>query len=461
MISYSIITMLIISIIVVMILTIKFKVHPFIAMLMAAIFLSFTLHVPTNRNPNYINEIASLISKGFGDALGSVGIIIILGSIIGNILEMSGATYKLGEIILKIVGKSHPALAMNILGFIVSIPVFCDSGYLILTPLRKALAKKSGASPVALSVALSTGLYASHALIPPTPGPAAVINLFNLQEHLFTVIAIGLIVAIPTSLSGAIYGIFISKYVKKKEYKKNNYSYESVIDDMEKLPSAFKSFAPIFVPIILMAIGSIVRFNSLHLNEDSFIKNIFIFLGEPTMALFIGFLFSLLLIHNFNRDEMYMWIGDGVRDSGNILVIVGASGAFAEVLKSTELTNIIFELGDVFASVNLGLVLPFLLASLLKISLGSSTISVVTVASLFAPLLDTLGYTTPISQVLVLMSIGAGSMVFSHINDSYFWVVVELSGLSVQDAYKARTLATVVQGATALIIIMIFSFLLK
>lgn len=262
MISYSIITMLIISIIIVMILTIKFKVHPFIAMLMVAIFLSFTLHVPTNRNPNYINEIASLIGKGFGNALGSVGIIIILGSIIGNILEMSGATYKLGEIILRIVGKSHPALAMNILGFIVSIPVFCDSGYLILTPLRKALAKKSGVSPVSLSVALSTGLYASHALIPPTPGPAAVINLFNLQEHLFTVIAIGLIVAIPTSLSGAIYGIFISKYVKKKDYKKNNYSYESVIDDMEKLPSAFKSFSPIFVPIILMSIGSIVRFNS-------------------------------------------------------------------------------------------------------------------------------------------------------------------------------------------------------
>ncbi|WP_295154106.1 GntP family permease [uncultured Brachyspira sp.] len=462
MISYFVIVMLAISIIVVMILTIKFKVHPFIAMLLVAIFLAFTLHIPSNNNydTNYITAISALIGKGFGNALASVGIIIVLGSIIGNILEMSGAALKLGEIVLRIVGKSHPALAMNILGFIVSIPVFCDSGYLILTPLRKAVAKKSGASPVALSVALSTGLYASHALVPPTPGPAAVVNLFGLEAHLLTIIIIALIVAIPTSLVGAAYGIFIAKYIKKPNYPDKSPIYETLISDMGGLPPAWKSLAPILVPIILMSIGSIVRFDSFRLGSG-IIKNIFIFLGEPSMALFIGFLFSLLLTHKFNKEEISMWIGDGIRSSGSILAIVGASGAFAEVLKSTELANIIPELGHIFSSLNIGLILPFIMASALKIMLGSSTIAVVTVATLFAPLLNTLGFNTPISQILVLMSIGAGSMIASHANDSYFWIVVELSGLKINDAYKARTLATFVQGITALIIIMILAFLFR
>ena len=199
MIGYFTIIILVISIAALMILTMKFQVNPFIAMILVAIFLAFTLYIPPNRETDSITEVSALIGKGFGYALANVGIIIVLGSIIGNILEMSGAALKMGEVIIKIVGKYHPAIAMNILGFIVSIPVFCDSGYLILTPLRKVVAKKTGASPVALSIALSTGLYTSHALIPPTPGPAAMVNLFNLQEDILAVIIIGLIVAIPTS----------------------------------------------------------------------------------------------------------------------------------------------------------------------------------------------------------------------------------------------------------------------
>ncbi len=457
--SYFAIIMLVISIAMLMVLTIKFQANPFIAMILVAIFLAFILYVPSGQEADSIIEISALIGTGFGSALANVGIIIVLGSIIGNILEMSGAALKMGEVIIKIIGKYHPAIAMNILGFIVSIPVFCDSGYLILTPLRKVVARRTGASPVALSIALSTGLYASHALIPPTPGPAAMVNLFDLQGHLFTVILIGLVVAIPTSLVGAFYGIFISKYIKKPNYVDKSPTYETLISDIGELPSAYKSFAPIFIPIILMAMGTIVRFFPIELSD--FIKRIFIFLGEPSMALFMGFLSSLSLTHKFNREAISMWIGDGIASSGRILAIVGASGAFAEVLKSTELVNYIPQLNDLFSSVSLGIILPFALSSLLKIILGSSTIAVVTVATVFAPFLQTLGYTTTISQVLVLMSIGAGSMVVSHANDSYFWIVVELSGLKIRDAYKARTLATLIQGITALIIIMVIAILFR
>ena len=179
------------------------------------------------------------------------------------------------------------------------------------------------------------------------------------------------------------------------------------------------------------------------------------------MALFIGFLVSLSLTHKFNKEEIHLWIGDGIASSGRILSIVGASGAFAEVLKSTDLVNSIPQLNNLISSPSLGLVFLFAISSLLKIILGSSTIAVITVSTLFAPYLNILGYTTIISKVLVLMAIGAGSMVVSHANDSYFWIVVELSGLKIKDAYKARTLATLVQGLTALIIIMVISFLFR
>ena len=209
-----------------------------------------------------------------------------------------------------------------------------------------------------------------------------------------------------------------------------------------------------------MAMGTIVRFMPTKFDE-SVLENIFIFLGEPSMALFIGFLVSLSLTHKFNKEEIHLWIGDGIASSGRILAFVGASGAFAEVLKSTDLVNSIPQLNNLISSPSLGLVFLFAISSLLKIILGSSTIAVITVSTLFAPYLNILGYTTIISKVLVLMAIGAGSMVVSHANDSYFWIVVELSGLKIKDAYKARTLATLVQGLTALIIIMVISFLFR
>ena len=456
--GYFLAFILITSIAMVMLLTIKYRMHPFIAMLMASFFVAFTLYVPLKtETPNYITDVSTLIGKGFGYTLGSIGIIILLGSIIGTILEMSGAALKMGEVVIKLVGKTHPALAMNMLGFIVAIPVFCDSGYLILTPLRKAIAKKSSVSPVALSIALSTGLYASHVLIPPTPGPTVMVAEFGLQSSLFTVILIGFIVAVPASLAGLLYGIFISKYIKKSDdNKKTSISYETFMAEFDGLPSAWKSFLPIVLPIVLMSVGSVARFDLLPLRFEWFI-NFIIFLGDPATALFLGFLCSLLLIKGFEKETLSMWISEGVHNAGTILAIAGASGAFAEVLKSTDITVYISNLGGVFSSMNIGLLVPFAVASIIKLSLGSSTIAIVTASTLFAPLLINLGFVTPISQILVMMSIGSGAMIASHANDSYFWIVVELSGLSVHDAYKARTLATVVQGLVAMSVVLILS----
>ncbi len=451
---------LILAIGMVMFLTIKLKVHPFIAMLLASFFVAFTLYVPSGSisTPNYVTDVSTLIGSGFGYVLSSIGIIIVLGSIIGTILEMSGAAIKMGEVVIRIVGRTHPALAMNMLGFLVAIPVFSDSGYLILTPLRKAVSQRTGASPVALSIALSTGLYASHVFIPPTPGPVVMISDFGLGNSLLLVIVIGLIVAIPTSLVGMLYGIFIAKYIKPpKAIKKSHISYETLVTELGDLPSAWKSFMPILAPIIFMALGSIARVQDAPFQIE-WIRNTFIFLGDPATALFAGFLFSLLLLKGAKIEVLSMWVSEGVHSAGSILAIAGASGAFAQVLKSTNIIGSISELSGLFShGSSFGLLLPFFVASIIKISLGSSTIAIVTVSNLFAPLLVEMGYVSNISHVLFMMSIGAGSMIASHANDSYFWIVVELSGMSVHDAYKARTIATALQGIVAMIIVSILS----
>lgn len=442
-------------------LTIKMRVHPFIALLFISLFVSLAI-IPNQADKTsefYFSNVAILISHGFGFVLSSVGIVIVLGAIIGNILEMSGAAVKMGETVLKIAGKIHPGLAMNILGFIVSIPVFCDSGYLILTPLRKAVAKKSpNVSPASIAIALSTGLYASHVLVPPTPGPAAAIIQFGLQNDLFFVIIISLIVAIPSSLSGWIYGIFIAKHINYPDHTVDTDTDYIVSDNT--LPSTLESFMPILAPIVLMALGSIAKLQSTFL-DIVWLKRILTFFGEPSIALLISFLFSLRLVKHHHKEALGMWISEGIRSAGSILAIAGASGAFAEVLKATNLTMYIQQYSHFFTSINLGLFVPFIVASIIKFSLGSSTIAIVTASSLFAPILGDLGFTTVVSKTLAMMAIGSGAMIASHANDSYFWIVVELSNLTVKDAYKARTFATVVQGITAIIVVFILSNLIN
>ena len=223
--------------------TSKWKLHPFIALLVAAYGIAFSVGM------KYV-DIAKTITSGFGSILAYIGIVIVLGTIIGVILEKSGAAVKMANVVLKVVGKHRPVLAMSIIGYIVSIPVFCDSGFVILNALKRSMVKQLKVSGVAMSVALATGLYATHTLVPPTPGPiAAAGNL--MVGNLGLVIVVGLFVAIFTMLAGYFWAM-----TKGSQYK----SGEDLDIDLEKdsevqakygtLPSAFKSFAPIFIPVL-------------------------------------------------------------------------------------------------------------------------------------------------------------------------------------------------------------------
>ncbi len=429
--------------------TSKLKINAFLVLLLAAYGVAFASGLKAA-------DIGGLISKGFGDTLTSIGIVIVAGTIIGTILEKSGAAIKMAEAILKVVGDKRPTIAMSIIGYIVSIPVFCDSGFVILSSLNKTLAKKTKTSLVAMSIALATGLYATHTLVPPTPGPIAAAANLKL-DNLLLVIVVGMLVAIPAVIVGNIFANMVaSKYKSVENIEEDSRTYEEEVAKYGKLPTAWKAFAPIVIPIVFMAFGSIAKFPGSPFGEGAF-KNFLVFLGTPVNALILGVGFAFLLLPKFNEETLNGWIGEGLKSAAIILIITGAGGSLGGVIKATPIGTYI---GETLQTLNVGIFLPFIIAAALKTAQGSSTVALVTTSAIVFPLLPSMGLATDIGKVLVVMAIGAGAMTVSHANDSYFWVVSQFGGMDVKTAYKTQTVATLLQGVVTILTVFLISLVL-
>ena len=440
---------LLLAIIFIVLTTSKLKLHPFLSLILAAYGLAFAAGMPSDK-------ISGVITGGFGGTLTSIGIVILAGCIIGTILEKSGAAIKMAEIIIKLVGEKRPTLAMSIIGYIVSIPVFCDSGFIILSSLNKTIAKKTKTSLVALSVALATGLYATHTLVPPTPGPIAAAANLKL-DNLLLVIIIGMLVAIPGALVGNIFAKkYASKFAAVTDATDDGRSYEEELKKSGTLPSGWKAFSPIVVPILLMALGSVAKFPGDPFGTG-FSQKFFAFVGTPVNALIIGVFFAFLLAPKLNEETLNGWVGASLKDAASILVVTAAGGALGAVIREIKVGDY---LGQSLQSLNLGIFVPFIIAAALKTAQGSSTVSLVTTSALMLPLLPAFGFTTEIAKVLVVAAIGAGSMTVSHANDSFFWVVSQFGGMDVKTAYKTQTVATLLQGIATMITVFILSLFL-
>ena len=488
---------LIAAIVFIVLATSRFKVHPFFALLLASYAVAFAAGLPAR-------DIAATISDGFGGILRSIGLVIILGTLIGTLLEKTGAAIKLADVVLRVVGEKRPALAMSIIGYIVSIPVFCDSAFVILSSMKKAIARKTGQSGITMSIALATGLYATHTLVPPTPGPIAAAGNLGLTDRLGLVILLGLFVSIPAMLAGYVFARFAggrdwavgeeSNGQKTSQFAEagdgltktgeqpetfgqegiqttaeeeagedddvRNQAVTTVSDGVaafNKFPSAFAALTPILLPICLIALGSIANFPG-SLFGGGLIHQIFNFLGQPLNALLVGFLVSLALLPGLNRNTLNEWVGEGLKSAALILMITGAGGAFGAVLKATQIGD---QLGEMLSGWNLGIFLPFVIAAAMKTAQGSSTVALVTTSALVAPLLGGLGLDSTIGRVLAVMAVGAGAMTVSHANDSYFWVVSQFSDLDVKTAYKTQTVATGIQGFIAIVVVFLLSLVLE
>ncbi|MFT6463855.1 GntP family permease [Halopseudomonas sp.] len=434
--------------------TTRFKLHPFLALLAAALLAGFAYQVPAM-------EIVKHITTGFGGILGYIGIVIAFGTIIGVILERSGAAITMAETVIRVLGERFPTLTMSIIGYLVSIPVFCDSGYVILNSLKNALAARMKISVIAMSVALATGLYASHTFVPPTPGPIAAAGNLGLESSLGLVILVGLFVSAVTALAGMWWANrFIGKDIPLEEDGAPimaSEDYQQMRDSYGVLPSTGKAFAPIFVPIGLICLGTLANLPAKPVGEG-FIYTVMAFLGQPVIALAVGLGLACTLLKSGNkRQEFHDRVVEGILAAAPILLITGAGGAFGAVLKVTPLGDY---LGETLSALGIGLFMPFLVAAALKSAQGSTTVALVATSALVAPMLGQLGLDSEMGRVLTVMAIGAGSMTVSHANDSFFWVVTQFSRMSVATAYKAQTMATLIQGLTGMLTVWLLSLIL-
>ncbi|MCF6349225.1 MAG: GntP family permease [Flavobacteriaceae bacterium] len=427
--------------------TIKYKVHPVFSLIIASIIVGFLFGFDTEL-------IIKLITEGFGKTLSSIGLIIAFGTTIGIFLEKNGGTKLIAEKILNKVSSKRSPLAMNIIGFIISIPVFCDSGFVILSSLNKALTKKTGIPLAVFAVALSTGLYAAHVFVPPTPGPLAAAAV--IEADLGLVMLLGLAVAIPVSFTGYLWASYIGKKVIVDQIleSKNVDKQVGEIEESTSSTSFLLVILPLLFPIILIALKSIAEYPTKPLGEG-WLFNILVFIGQPIIALLLGVFLVFISSAKVKIATKNEWVITSLKESGSIILVTGAGGAFGNVLRASDLAKIVEPDNSFVIS---GLLIAFILAALLKTAQGSSTVAIITTAAIISPLLGSFGLETELEKALAVLAVGAGAMTVSHINDSYFWVVSQFSNLNVKSALKSHTVATFFQGIVGISILLSIQF---
>jgi GntP family gluconate:H+ symporter len=411
------------------------KIHPFFVLLLAAIGYGFITGMG-------VTKIILSINDGFGSIMGKIGLIIFFGVAIGTILEKSGGAMVIATRMLKLIGEKSIHLAMMATGYLLSIPVFADSALIIMNSLNKAISEKAKVSYAGTTAALALGLYATHVMVPPTPGPLAAAGILNAE--LGSVILWGIIISMLSLVSCYFFATKIASRVRIP------IKIETSPDALHK-PKLRLSLLCIVVPIVLIVLKSVFDYPQLGLTSSSVYPAI-AFLGEPVIALLIGVVLSLLLPEKLD-DKVYSttgWLGDSLLIAAPIILITGAGGIFGAMLQNSGITELITES---FSGMSIGLFFPFLLAACLKTTQGSSTVALITTASIVAPMMPALGLEDSFMRTMTVLAIGAGSTVVSHANDSFFWVLTQLTGMNVKQGNQVLTLGTLTLGVSAIVII--------
>ncbi|MEO0899474.1 MAG: GntP family permease [Bacteroidota bacterium] len=443
------ILMLLLSVGIIILMTTRFEIHPFLALLVAAL----VFGLGTGMSPE---QIITGINSGFGGIMGNIGLVIVLGVIMGAFLEYSGGAYKLAEFILRIIGKKRVHEAMGMAGWLVSIPVFVDSGFIILTPLNKSITKRAGLSLAGTGVALILGLMLTHVMVPPTPGPIAAAGYIG--ADIGTVMWMGM----GVSLLALVVAILYAKFYASRVYidPAPEVSEEEMQEKLKQAPSTFFAFLPILIPILLIVSRSIVEFQ---IGKDNLPEavwwNVLNFVGTPVIALMVGTLLAIFLPKKLDKSLFSTTglVGKAMKDSATILLITGAGGIFGAMLKQSDLAQV---MSQYFEGINLGIWLPFLLAATIKTAQGSSTVALITTASILGELLGGLGVETEMQKAMYVCAIGAGAAVVSHANDSGFWLITQLCNMDVKTGLKLYSLGTFIVGTFAAVVLWVMSFFL-
>lgn len=421
---------LLLGIALIIVLTTRLRVHPFFALLLACFVVGAGLGMP-------LAQIIASSKEGFGRLLQSLGFILALGTTLGLVLEQNGATRAMALFLVRRLGNSRAPLAMSLTGYLVGLPIFCDSGYIVLSGLNNSLAKSSATPRLVMATALATGLYSVHCLIPPHPGAAAAAVTLNVGFG--RLILLGMVAAVPAMLVGYAWA----------RYAGSRYPAEEVITEERAtpegtMPPVALAFLPLVVPILLIALRA---FAGLQQPGGAALFDGLLALGDPVLALLTGIVLALLCKRNWSRIELSQLMGAGVEKAGSILMIIGAGGAFGAILATANLGTQMMQLPGVRT---LGLLLPFGLTLLLKTAQGSSTVAIITAASILQPMMGSLGLDSEHDRLFTVLAMGAGSMAVSHANDAYFWVISRFGGLPVKRMLQVYTTASILMAAVAM-----------
>nr|WP_195278708.1 GntP family permease [Clostridium sp. J1101437_171009_A5] len=433
---------LVLSVVVLVLCTVKLKIHPFFALIATTV----TFAVVSGMG---MEEMLSAFTSGMGGTVADIGLVIALGTVTGALLEKSGAAETMAKTILKITGEKHAALGLAITGYFVSIPVFCDSAFVLLSPIAKRLSKDTRISMTTMAIAMCMGLHATHMFVPPTPGPLAVSGI--LSADLGQVILFGALVSIPVMLVG----YFGAQLAGKKYYYLPKEVGET--QEQQKLPSPVMAFLPILAPIALMLIKTIGDMCT----WPEAVMGVMDILGTPAVALLVGLIIAAIGYHEIFPEDKTAWGFDGVfaealRTAGQIVLIVGAGGTFSGVLKASPLQDILTE---TFSGLAIGILAPFLIGFLFRTCVGSATIAMVTAATMIVPLLDILGFASPMGRIIAMLACAAGGLMVFHGNDDFFWVTATTSEMDTSVAYKTIPLISVLQSLTALVCVFLLSLI--
>ena len=433
---------LMLGVLVLVLCTVKFKIHPFFALIATTV----TFAVVSGMN---LEEMLAAFTSGMGGTMADIGLVIALGTVTGALLEKSGAAETMAKTILKITGRKHAALGLAITGYFVSIPVFCDSAFVLLSPIANRISKDTKISMTTMAVALCMGLHATHMFVPPTPGPLAVAGILN--ADLGYVILFGALVSIPVMLVGYFGAVFMGK---KYDYLPENVAN---VPENQKLPSPLMAFLPILTPIMLMLLKTIGQMCGL----QGVLMDIFAVLGTPAVALLVGLIIALVGYHQIFPEDTKAWGFDGVfadalKTAGQIILIVGAGGAFSGVLKASPLQSI---LTDTFSGLTIGILAPFIIGFIFRTCVGSATIAMVTAATMITPLMDVLGFASPMGRVIAMLACAAGGLMVFHGNDDFFWVTATTSEMDTSVAYKTIPIISVCQSLAALAVVFVLSII--
>lgn len=430
---------------------IKYKMHPFLSLIIGGLLMGIIAGTP-------LNEIASQLAKGFGGTMGGIGIIIVLGVILGQLLHKSGCTEQIAASLLRATGEDNAVLAVNLTGFIVSIPVFFDAAFIILINLIKQISRKGKIPFISLVTALAVGLITTHAMVIPTPGPLVVAGNLNLNLGWF--LLYGIIVAMFGSLVG---GVLYGKIIGKRP--ENIDDFANAFDDLgepasvevkKNAPSGGLGIFLIFLPIFIILLGTVMT--TLLPDKEAFIYKFLAFIGDKNIALLIGVLVAYAFLRQYIDEPFSELIAECGEQSGAIFIITGAGGAFGAVINGTGIGKALVGAMQGWTGASAGIMLIvvcFLISQILRAAQGSTTVALVTTSSIMAPII---GGLPGLSPVLIGLAICAGGIGCSLPNDSGFWVVNRFTKFNIKQTMQCWTIGGSISGVVSLICLVILSF---